>query len=63
MTITLCQIDSKGSFHVLSHASRQLKPHEANYSPFLLEMANAVYGMEAFDKYLLGQQFNPYMDK
>ena len=60
---TLCQINSKGSFHVLSYASRQLKSHEANYSPFLLEMPNTFYGMHAFDEYLRRVPFNPYMDQ
>ena len=34
MSATLSQINDKGSFHVLSHASRQLQAHEANYLTF-----------------------------
>lgn len=63
MSVTLCQIDDQESFHVLSYASRQLHAHEANCPPFLLEMANAVFGMEAYDEYLRGQPFTLFMDK
>ena len=45
MCATLFQIKSKGSFQVLLFASCRLESHEANYSPFLLEMANTIYGM------------------
>ena len=45
MSASLCQIDEHGSFHVLSHASRQFLNHEANYLPFLLDIANALYGV------------------
>ena len=49
LSASLCQIDDNGAFHVLSHASRQFKDREANY---LIDMANALYGMDAFDQYL-----------
>jgi len=35
-----------------SHASRQLKENEKNYSPFLLETSAAVWGMDNFNEYL-----------
>ena len=60
---SLCQIDEQGAFHVLAHASRQFRDHEANYPPFLIDMANALYGMDAFDQYLRGQPFILYMDE
>lgn len=44
MSVSICQIDEQGAFHVLSHAFRQFKDHEANYPPLLLDMANAIYG-------------------
>ena len=63
LSASLCQIDNQGAFHVLSHASRQFKDHEANYPPLLIDMANALYGMDAFDQYLRGQPFILYMDE
>ena len=42
MSSILCQIDSKGSFHALSHASGWLQSQEANYSLLLPKMANAI---------------------
>ena len=63
LSATLCQIDDQGSFHVLSYASRQLQTHELNYPPFLLEMANAVFGMETYDEYLRGRPFTLFMDE
>ena len=63
LSASLCQSDEQGAFHVLSHASRQFKDHEANYPPFLIDMANTLYGMDVFDRYLLGQPFILYMDE
>ena len=58
MSATLCQNDDQGSFHVLSYASRQLQAHEANYLPFLLEMATALL---AYNEYLQGPSFTLFM--
>ena len=63
LSASLCQIDEQGAFHVLSLASRQFKNHEASYPPFLIDMANALYGRDAFDQYLRGQPFILYMDE
>ena len=63
VSATLCQMDDKGSFHVLSHASGQFHRHEANYPPFLLDIANALYGMDSFDEYLRGLPFILFMDQ
>jgi RNase H-like domain found in reverse transcriptase len=41
-------------------ASRQLKDHEKNYSPFLLEAAAAIWGMDNFNEYLKGKCFILY---
>ena len=48
---------------MLSHASRQFKYHEANYPPFLIDMPNALYGMDGLDQYLRSQPFILYMDE
>jgi hypothetical protein len=58
----LTQIDKNGSHFAISFASRQLKDHEKNYSPFLLEAAAAVWGMEVFNEYLRGKQFILFTD-
>ncbi len=51
----LTQVDQDGNFHAISFASRQLKDHKMNYSPFLLEAAAAVWGMDFFNEYLKGK--------
>jgi RNase H-like domain found in reverse transcriptase len=58
----LTQVDKDGNFHAISFASRQLKDHEMNFSPFLLEAAAAVWGMGFFNEYLKGKRFILYMD-
>ncbi len=39
-----------------------MKDHEKNYSPFLLEAAAAVWGMEILNEYLRGKQFILFTD-
>ncbi len=46
----LTQVDKDGNFYAISFASRQLKDHEKNYSPFLLEATAAVWGMDFFNQ-------------
>ncbi len=58
----LTQVDQEGNFHAISFASRQLKDHEMNYSPFLLEAAAAIWGMDFFNGYLKGKRFILYTD-
>jgi hypothetical protein len=58
----LTQNDKDGNFYAISFASRQLKDHEKNYSPFLLEAAAAVWGMDLFNEYLKGKRFILYTD-
>jgi hypothetical protein len=58
----LTQVDKEGNFHSISFASRQLKDHEMNYSPFLLEAATAVWRMDFFNEYLKGKRFILYTD-
>jgi hypothetical protein len=55
-------VDQEGNFHAISFASGQLKDHEMNYSPFLLEAAAAVWGMDFFNGYLKGKRFILYTD-
>jgi RNase H-like domain found in reverse transcriptase len=58
----LTQVDQEGKFHAILFASRQLKDQEINYSPFLLEAAAAVWGMDFFKEYLKGKRFILYTD-
>jgi hypothetical protein len=62
MGAILTQMDTSGQFHVISYGSRQLVKHEKNYSPYLVEMAAAVWGMEFYNEYLKGKQFTLYTD-
>jgi RNase H-like domain found in reverse transcriptase len=55
-------VNQDRKFYAMSFASRQLKDHEKNYSPFLLEAAAAVLGMDVFNVYLQGKQFILYTD-
>jgi hypothetical protein len=58
----LTQKDEFDNFFAISYASRQLKDHEKNNSPFLLEAAAAVWGMDVFNEYLKGNKFIIYTD-
>jgi hypothetical protein len=58
----LTQIDEKGKFHVIGYASRKLLKHEMNYTPFLLEMAACIFGMEHFGVNLKGRHFLLFTD-
>jgi len=58
----LTQVDEKGEHQVIAYASRKLQKHEANYTPFLLEMTAAIWGMEHFAVYLRGRPFTLYSD-
>jgi len=58
----LTQKDQYDNYYAISYAYRQLKDHEINYSPFLLESAAAVWGMDVFDEYLKGKQFILFTD-
>ncbi len=58
----LTQIDNQGKFYVIAYASRKLQKHEKNYTPFLLEMQAAIFGMETFEVHLKGRQFKLFTD-
>ncbi len=53
----LTQINPDGQHCVIAYASRKLQKHECNYTPFLLEMQAAIWGMDHFTTYLRGQKF------
>jgi hypothetical protein len=53
----LTQKDQFDNYYAISYASCQLKDHEKNYSPFLLESAAAVWGMDVFNEYLKEKKF------
>jgi RNase H-like domain found in reverse transcriptase len=48
----LTQVDDYGNFLAISYASCQLKDHKKHYSPYLLESAATVWGMDIFNEYL-----------
>jgi hypothetical protein len=58
----LTQMDDKGRFYVIAYASRKLQKYEQNYTPFLLEMQAAIFGMETFEVHLKGQHFKLFTD-
>ena len=58
----LSQVDEKGEYKVIAYASRKLQTHEKNYTPFLLEMQAAIWGMEHFSTYLRGRHFTLFTD-
>ena len=62
MGACLLQKQDDGSIRPVGYASRQLYKYEANYPPFLLEMAAAVFGMEYFHHYLVGRRFTLLTD-
>ena len=58
----LTQVDKKGEFYVIAYASRGLQKHEKNYTPFLLEMQAALWGMDHFSTNLRGRHFTLFTD-
>jgi hypothetical protein len=48
----LTQVMLQGEHQVIAYASRKLQKHEKNYTPYLLEMQAAIWGMEHFSMYL-----------
>jgi transposase InsO family protein len=58
----LSQEGLDGKDHVIAYASRRLKEFETNYTPFLLEMAAACWGIENFHVYLYGRKFTLLTD-
>jgi putative transposase len=58
----LTQIDENKQHCVIGYASRKLAVHEKNYTPFLLEMQAAIFGMEHFGNHLKGRHFTLFTD-
>jgi hypothetical protein len=42
----LTQIAKDDKFYIIAYTSRKLQKHEKNYTPFLLEMQAAIFGMD-----------------
>jgi hypothetical protein len=53
----LTQINHKGEHCVIAYASRNMQKHKCNYTPFLLEMQAAIWGMDHFATNLRGRKF------
>lgn len=62
MGAVLSQIQDNEKEVIISYASRTLKTHEENYSPYLAEMGAAIFGIEYFHVYLIGRKFTLRMD-
>ncbi len=58
----LAQLSDLGKIQIISHASRQLKENEKNYTRFLLETAASAWEMDNFNEYLKGSKFTLYRD-
>ncbi len=58
----LTRVDKNRNFYAISFASQQLKDHEKNYLPFLLEATAARWGMDFFNEYLKGKRVILYTD-
>jgi hypothetical protein len=58
----LTQKDDKGEHHVICYASRQLLTHEKNYTPYMIEMQAACWGMDTFHYHLKGKMFTLITD-
>jgi hypothetical protein len=58
----LTQVNPNRQHCVIAYASRKLQKHECNYTPFLLEMQAAIWGMDHFATYLPGQKFTLVTD-
>ncbi len=58
----LAKWSNLGKIQIISHASRQLKENDKNYTRFLLETATAAWGMDNFNEYLKGLKFTIYRD-
>jgi len=55
-------MDTVDRFYVIAYASRNLQKYEKNYTPFLLEMQAAIFGMETFEVHLKGHHFKLFTD-
>ena len=58
----LTQMDKDNRFHTICYASRLLNDKEKQMSPFLLEMAAAVWAIQLFADHLRGRRFVVFTD-
>jgi RNase H-like domain found in reverse transcriptase len=58
----LTLVNPNGQHCIIAYASRKLQKHECNYTPFLLEMQAAIWGMDHFSTYLQCRKFTLVMD-
>jgi hypothetical protein len=58
----LTQVNPNGKHCVIAYASRKLQKHECNYTPFLLEMQAAIWGMDHFATNQRGRKFTLITD-
>jgi hypothetical protein len=58
----LTQINPDGQHCMIAYASRKLQKHQCNYTPSLLEMQAAIWGMDHFGTYLKGRMFTLITD-
>ncbi len=49
------QLNDHNKLQVVAYASRSLKDHERNYTPYLAELSAAVWAIDHFDVYLRGK--------
>ncbi len=59
----LTKINPDGQHCVITYASRKLQKHECNYTPLLLEVQAAIWGMDHFATYLCGHKFTLVTDQ
>jgi hypothetical protein len=58
----LGQPNDHNKLQVVAYASRSLKDHERNYTPYLAELSAAAWAIDHFDVYLRGRKFILYTD-
>ena len=58
----LCQGNDKKSLKSVAFASRQLHPHENNYTAFMIEIAAAAFAVSHFQHHLKGKHFILHTD-
>ncbi|NBR25185.1 MAG: hypothetical protein EBU08_15700, partial [Micrococcales bacterium] len=58
----LGQPDDHGNLKVVAYASKSLKDHERNYTPYIAELSAAAWAIDHFDIYLRGRKFVLYTD-
>jgi hypothetical protein len=60
--VILCQTDELGHLHPIYYTLRSINYYKANYSAFLIQLTDCVFGTEHFSNYLKGRQFDLLTD-